>query len=443
MERFARYVSVSERIYMFKEKVSEFFCRVRKMFARRSVAEYFVLFLAISFVGYLVFYTVYGKASFVDVFFLRCDDLFMDFFNSVRDAAQGAGVYTERHVIYPPMANLLYLVCSRFIPSAYSDSSFDDRYSWTDYPEAIFFIMLFTLLAVLALFWLVYETVKGRRLVRVLFAFFAVVNVPLLYMVERGNMMLLCLVALMVYAATYNSPNKLYREIGLLALAFSFSLKLYPVIFGWLLLADKRFLDGVRCAVYGILMLIIPSFWFGGPSCFVQIFKNITSFSTGHTNAITVISGYTGISSSILSLAVYLWCFICIGAFIAAPFIYKERWKAWYVGVIVIMTVPSLTSIYMWSFFILPLTIMANTSKLRSKNWFYFILTTLLFMFSIFRFNHFLTINSFLMYPMTAVLSVVAVTDTVVSGVRRCKSARSKKAALAEAKETQEKVSDN
>ncbi len=400
--------------------------KIKDFFARRSPAEYFVLVMASSLAFYLLFYTFRGEAGFVDVFFLRCDDLFMDFFNSVRDASQGAEVYTVRHVIYPPMANLLYLVCSRFIPSTYGDTPFSERYSWMEHKEAIFFIFLFSMLTILALFLLVYEKTEGSRRARALFAFFSIVNIPLLYMVERGNMMLLCLLSLVIYFATYNSENKIYREIGLLALAFSFSLKLYPVIFGWLLLVDKRFFDGLRCFIYGMLMLFVPSFWFGGFDCFVQIFKNITSFSTGHTNAITVISGYTGISSSLLSILVYLWCFICIGAFVAAPFIFKERWKVWMIGVIVIMTVPSLTSLYMWSFFIIPMIMMSNTAKLRGKNWFYFIVIALLFVFTVGRFNNYLTVNSFVMYPLTAVLSVVGVSDTLITGIRRLKAAKLK-----------------
>jgi hypothetical protein len=295
-----------------------------------------------------------------------------------------------------------------------------------EHKEAVFFIFLFSMLTILGLFYLVYEKTEGSRRTRALFAFFAIVNIPLLYMVERGNMMLLCLLSLVIYFATYNSENKLYREIGLIALAFSFSLKLYPVIFGWLLLVDKRFLDGLRCFIYGMLMLFVPSLWFGGFSCFIQIFKNITSFSVGHTNAITVISAYTGIPTSVLSVLVYLWCFVCIGAFVASPFVFKERWKVWMTGVIVIMTVPSLTSLYMWSFFIIPLLMMSNTAKLRGKNWFYFLIMTLLFVFTVGRFNNYLTVNSFVMYPLTAILSVVGVTDTLVCGVRRAKAAKLK-----------------
>lgn len=428
MERYSKPLEfAAERIFMFKEKISQFKKAITDFVSRRNALEYFIYLLTSSFIVYIIFYIFRGEGRYTNVFFLSCNDLFMDFFNSVRDAAQGPAVYTVRHVIYPPMANLLYLVCSRFIPSAYADSSFKNRYSWTEHPEAVFFIMLFSLIVLLAIFVIVYETVKGGRKRRFLFALFSVINIPILYMVERGNMMLLCFLSLLIYFVTYNSKNKLYREIGIIALAFCFSLKLYPVIFGWLLLVDKRFLDGVRCFIYGMLMLFIPSFWFGGPACFYQIYKNITAFSTGKTNAITVISGYSGIPSSLLSILVYLWFFICVAAFIIAPFIYKERWKVWMVGVIALMCIPSLTSVYMWSFFLIPIIMMTNGSKLRGKNLFYFLIMATLFVFTLGRMNNYLTYNSFAIYPMMAILSIVSVTDTVVTTTRRIKAARTKK----------------
>jgi hypothetical protein len=411
---------------MLREIVSKTTKAVKSFLARRSALEYFIYFMASSLAVYIIFYLIRGEGRYTNVFFISCNDLFMDFFNSVRDAAQGPAVYTVRHVIYPPMANLLYLVCSRFIPSVYADSSFKNRYTWTEHPEAIFFIMLFSLMVLIAIFIIIYETVKGGRRRRFLFAFFSVVNIPILYMVERGNMMLLCFFALLIYFVTYNSKNKLYREIGLIALAFTFSLKLYPVIFGWLLLVDKRFIDGLKCFIYGMLMLFIPSFWFGGPACFYQIYKNITAFSTGHTNAITVISGYSGIPSSLLSVLVYIWFFICVGAFVASPFVFKERWKVWMIGVIALMTIPSLTSVYMWSFFLIPIIMLTNGTKLRGKSMFYFIIMAILFVFTLGRLNHYLTFNSFAIYPLMAILSIVGVTDTAVTATRRIKAAKQK-----------------
>ncbi|MBO5416005.1 MAG: DUF2029 domain-containing protein [Clostridia bacterium] len=393
-----------------------------------SPARFFVLLMALSFTVYLIFYMVRGQAGFVDIFFLRTKDLFMDFFNSVRDASQGAEVYTVRHVIYPPMANLIYLICSRFLPTAFNQSGWYERLTWRQYPEAIFFITVFTLILTVILYTLIHESVKGSKTKKFLFAFFAVFSVPILHMLERGNMILFCLIALFVYAFTYNSENKIHREIGLLCLAFAFSLKLYPVIFGWMLLTDKRYKDGIRCALYGLLMLILPSIPFGGFSCFVQIFKNITSFSGGSTTAISVISAYSGIPAPAIKIAAYIWCFICVACFILAPFIHKEkRWKMWMLGVLVIITVPSLSSLYVWAFLLIPMIMIENSEKRNASDWFFFVIMSLLFAFTLLRFNSYLTLNTFLMFPFIAILSITAVADTVICGVRRLRSARAAK----------------
>lgn len=405
----------------------------RSFWRELSPARFFVLMMSLSFAVYLIFYVVRGQAGFVDIFFLRTNDLFMDFFNSVRDASQGPEVYTVRHVIYPPMANLIYLVCSRFLPDAFNQSGWYERLSWREHSEAIFFITLFTLALTLILYTIIHDRIKGSKGLKLAFAFFAIFSAPVLHVLERGNMILFCLIALFVYAFTYNSESKVHREIGLLCLAFAFSLKLYPVIFGWVLLTDKRYKEAVRCAIYGLVMLFLPSIPFGGFSCFLQIFKNITSFSGGSTTVISVISGYTGLPSGAIKVAAYLWCFVCVACFLLSPFIHREkRWKTWMLGILVVITVPSLSSLYIWAFLLIPMIMMANSEKLLKKEWFFFIIMSLLFMFSLSRFNSYLTYNTFLMYPFIAILSITAVADTVISGVRCIKASKDKAQASAE-----------
>ncbi len=397
-----------------------------------SPIEIFVAMMAASTVFYIVFYMIKGHAEFVDPFFLRTEDLFMDFFNSVKDASQGPEVYTVRHVIYPPMANFIYLIFSRFIPSEYYNTyAWINKKSWMEFESAIFFIALLTMLFAFVLYILVHHVTEGSSISKVLFAFFAVFNIPVLYMLERGNMILFSFIALIIYAFTYNSQNKVYREIGLISLAFAFSIKLYPVVFGWFLLTDKRYKEAIRCAIYGVLMLIIPSFFFGGPACFVQIFKNITSFSSGTStvNSISVIAGYTRTPYAVWNTLSYIWVFICALCFILSPFIHSERWKGWVLGLSTIFVVPSLTTLYAWAFLLIPIIMMSNSKKFTSKNKFFFYVMASLFLFTVMRFNYRLTWNQFLMYPLTAVLSVTAVVDTVICGVKKYKLyAASKKA---------------
>ena len=94
-----------------------------------------------------------GSGSFVGIFFKGGNDLFMDYFNSLRDVAQGVGVYTERHVIYPPLANLLLLVIARVIPTAYLETGgFPMNLTWRAYPAAVLSVTFFFLVAMLLLF---------------------------------------------------------------------------------------------------------------------------------------------------------------------------------------------------------------------------------------------------------------------------------------------------
>ena len=189
---------------------------------------------------YLITGAISGGRTLVAPFFDRGCDLFMDYFNSLRDAAQGARVYTERRVIYPPMANLIFLVFSRLVPSAYLDTPFGARHTWRQYPTAILSLVLF--LAIPLLMTALIQNAERRHLglprralVPLLF------NLPLLFLIERGNILLLTLPALLFFLYYYNSPRTHVRELSYLSLAFAISLKLYPVLALLFLLAQRRF----------------------------------------------------------------------------------------------------------------------------------------------------------------------------------------------------------
>ena len=91
---------------------------IKDFFKRKNPAEFFAAFMAVSLIIYLIASLIWGGKVLCGIFFADGTDLFMDFFNSVRDVSQGTGVYTDRGVIYPPMANLIFLLCLRLIPEA-------------------------------------------------------------------------------------------------------------------------------------------------------------------------------------------------------------------------------------------------------------------------------------------------------------------------------------
>lgn len=393
---------------------------LRKISPEKNAANLFLIVVAGSACLYALLYLILGDGRFSDVFFLRCSDFFMDFFNSIRDASQGSGVYTDRGVIYPPMANLIYLALSRFTPSTYNDTSFENRYTWTSYLAPMMLVVLVTTVCAIVFFFIVYSVNKnGSRLHRFAVAFFAFFSVPVLYLIERGNIIILSLIALMIYAFTYNSESRGQREIGLLALAFAFSIKLYPVVFGWFLISDKRYKDAVRCAVYGVLMLLLPSFFFGGPACFYQVFVNIFDFSTGSGSTLSVILGYIHMPSlgqTVVSAVVWLWVAICGTCFAFSAFLRSDRpWKTWTLGLVTILCIPSLTSIYSWAFFIIPLVMLFNRGGgYTRRDWTYMIMMTVPFAFLPLRISFHVSPNNVLVYVMTAALSVFCVVDMLI-----------------------------
>lgn len=381
----------------------------------------FVSLMAFSATLYVIIYAIIGNGFFTDLFFRNSIDFFMDFFNSIRDASNVDTVYSESGVIYPPMANLIFLILSRFTPGVYNSTEFNDRYDWVKYSSPFMLLVITVTVFAIILFSLVKNHLdeKNKKLAS-LFAAFAVFNAPVLYMVERGNILMFCLASLMVYAFSYNSESKVSREIGLIALAFAFSLKLYPVIFGWFLIRDKRFKEALRCAIYGILMIVLPAFAFGGFKVFKMVAENIFSFSSSGNrgNIFSQLLGFFGfdhINADFMTPVMWGWAALVCVCFILAPFVIKKNWKAYTVGVLAIVCIPSLTSLYAWVFMLVPIVFFCNEKAKTRADWFYFVMMIIPFVFIPFRVHYAVSNNTVALYACTVVLSCVAIFDTARS----------------------------
>ena len=247
-------------------------------------------------------------------------------------------------------------------------------------------------------------------------------------------MLILCVMSLLIYAFSYNSDSKFAREFGLIALAFAFSLKLYPAVFGWFLIADKRYKEAIRCVLYGIAMLIIPSFFFGGPIFVVQtLYENITRWSSGSGNELVQVMGalqFSELQQSAVNLLIYAWILISGLCFAISPFIRPDQpWKTWTVGALTILCIPSLTGVYTWAFLLIPLILLADREATTRKNVTYVTLMTLPFMFlplgwisleslieKIFPFLDApdISLAKIWIYVITAAFSIFAVVDTAM-----------------------------
>ena len=65
--------------------------------------------------------------------------------------------------------------------------------------------------------------------------------------------MILAVAFLWLFLLFYKDENPIYRHLALIGLAISAALKVYPVIFGVVLLYERRWKDVVWAVLYGII----------------------------------------------------------------------------------------------------------------------------------------------------------------------------------------------
>ena len=356
-----------------KNTANGIFHQIKSFYLEHKIAAAFVTLSGAALLYYLLYIIIGGSGAVLRSFMLEGDDFLMDFYNSVRDVAQGTGVYTERHVIYPPMANLVMLFFSRFMPEAYLNTTFVDRQYWVQYPSAICALLFYLGIPVLLMLVICYRQYKSGNKMRFALAGAVLFSYPVLYAMERGNIILWSVIAVLYYTFYYDSENKTQRELSLLALAFAFSIKLYPAILGLPLLIDKRYKDAVRAAVYGLLLLVLPAFFFGGPQCFLWIYQNTSSFSSSQ-HAFWVKDLFPYAVEGLKKVIDILPFALILPTFLVGVFVQKERYKVFAMGVAVMNAYPAFSALYTWGFFLAPLFLLLNKERPTRLDWIYAIL---------------------------------------------------------------------
>lgn len=403
--------------------------KLTKKLKEKNVIDYFNLLMILSLIIFSVFLIFNFSYQLKGIFFFDTHDFLMDFFNSIRDVSHGSGVYTEKGVIYPPLANLIFLIFSKFSNTEYLATDFDDRYTWFNYTQNIILVIVFLLISFAIYYFAILKHNQGKTLQNVLFLVFTAINVPLLHTLERGNLILLTVAFIAFFFYNYKSENKILRELSLVSLAIAFGLKIYPAIFGWLLVCDKRYKEIVRVVCYAILALLIPSFFFGGPICIWWMVRNIFTFSFSRISISIEILNIIG-ESKFLQIAYEIYSklsiivlFLTVLVFLFYSFQVKQNWKSVLYVCLIFISLPPVSAIYNWLIFIVPISMLIKEEKLNKSNVGYFIGMVLPFVFipkfiSRGEFNVVQTSNSLIMKACIIALSVMFIYEAIIFAVK-------------------------
>ena len=214
-------------------------------------------------------------------------DTGMDFLHSI-EYMKGNNPYQQWGTIYPPLANLFFKVLFHTVPDVEKQYWKDDfmssiwlRRSDNDLrvwmPTLLLYVLFFILVSLMT-HMIIADYYKKRN--HVVLAFSTMFSYGYIFAVERGNIILLSMATALFFMLYKDSPRAWVRELALLSLAVSANLKLYPAVYGVMLLYNKRWKEAIRAIIYGVLLFVLPCLIFnnglGNIRCFID---NVKHFS--------------------------------------------------------------------------------------------------------------------------------------------------------------------
>ena len=246
---------------------------MRKLFEKIKVHYPAALVHAVPLALPLIFLVIFAVAS----FFLRGSmlhsvihhvdtDTFMDYFNMLYNVKHGDPYYANAN--YPAINFLILKILLHFAPlAARPTTGSPGEQAWVmreSMPMLLPFIV-FVLICLLVIAFCIRKMVAERsRAQQNLIVASALLSAPMLFLLERGNLLILALALLFVFVAYGKSENPYVRYLSCAALALSAAMKLYPAVFVLLLLRRKQYREFVFTAVLGTILLIWPFFLWGG-----------------------------------------------------------------------------------------------------------------------------------------------------------------------------------
>ena len=339
-----------------------------------------ILFLLIFFISILI---SHGNTS-RNYLFGNNQDTFMDYFNSVWDTF-GRRPY-DNGVIYPPLCYVIYFLCSRFILIEHVSVG---RISPDFYRESMFSFLIYSLIIILILIYSIYKLKKGNIQEKRLFCLLILFSLPFLFAFERANIVIVSFIFLLIFINFKDSENKILKEIALISLAASAAIKIYPAIFGLLLIKEEKWKELIRVIIYGLILFFIPFIFFGGSEACVSFIKNLIN-TTGQVVENTdinklnfsalfdFISKSLNISDSKFELISKIFCYILVIISCISSLITKKQWKCILLLTLLMIGIPGISYTYAAIFLIIPIIMYLDDCNKTKFDYIYLLLFLLI-----------------------------------------------------------------
>lgn len=387
--------------------------RKNKSVTTKGLLLFFILFFLANLIVGVVLAAATGGDSWKMILFHSgfSTDMYMDFFNSIRDGGS-PDVYSARNNIYPPLCNLIFRFFSKLISPSLVSTAFASRTSLQVDQISMMIYLLFAIVCIVCMLRLIESYVNiqndGKiRLTASLFSFLMIISYPVMFCLERGNILILSVITSMFFLFFRNSENPVIRELSYISLAVAAGIKLYPAVFGLIFLIEKKYKEALRLILYGLIVVVFPIVFFldefipaqahitgyaallnitaadsGSASVLMKIIQNLFSFTVNKKSSLNLSSvsvqniafilGKSTASAKILCAITELIALIC--AFFA-----KREWQRVFLLTYLMLNIPSASNSYALSFMLISFCIfLFGTEKRRSIDKIYIFIYALL-----------------------------------------------------------------
>lgn len=319
------------------------------------VRNYLIFILAGCLIYYLICFLTRGE--FIQAVFHHADyDIFMDYFHSINNAKYDP--YADMNSNYPALACLVYKFLFHIVPTEYYGvDGFDLR---TNQMAMVGFI-LYNVVSLCFAAFIIREKLELKSRVTSLAILAVFISAPFMFTLERGNLILIAFILTLFFCLFYESENKYVREAACLCLAIAAAIKIYPAIFGLLLIRKRKWKEAFRTVIYGILLFVVPFFYYDGfKSLKIMIDAllftsnvskgfgiNVSLFNICETFSTIIGIGIPGIIMTIISTVV-------MGILVVAVFLQKKEWKAQLALALLLILLPKTNYFYVLIFLFIP-----------------------------------------------------------------------------------------
>ena len=340
--------------------------------------NYYLFFILCCTALYYLICIVLRGRGIQTIFVNDTNNTFMDFFNSIANA--NIDPYRDGFSNYPAMACLLYKFFMHIVPAPVREiGSFQLR----NLQQAMLVFILYNVVSL----WIISATIDHKSLkldnARYLLSLVVLSCAPMMFTLERGNLILLSFAFSVFFAFNHDSKNKLVREVAFISLAIAAAIKIYPAILGLIILKQKRYKEVFRLLIYGLIAFLAPFFYYDGIDSLAIMIQalgftsNLTSeigygVNVGLYNICETIALIFGWSRS--PAAIYAVHIIVLGILIVGFFTLKKKWQEWMCLCLLIVLLPKTNYYYIMIFLLIPFVEWLNESNEKgilfsSENW--------------------------------------------------------------------------